>query len=80
MSIQSPSVYDTGMTGKRLLIHMIFLFLLPLIVAWFGVSVGGAVALVVFALATRNDIERWIEKYPYATGFINRLYEQERTR
>ena len=41
------------MTGKRLLIHTIFLFLLPIIVAWYGVSPGGAIALVVFALAWR---------------------------
>ena len=41
------------MTGKRLLIHSIFLILLPLIVAWFGVSVMGAIALTVFALAWR---------------------------
>jgi len=41
------------MTEKRLLIHTIFLFLLPLIVAFFGVSPAGAVALVVFALAWR---------------------------
>jgi hypothetical protein len=41
------------MTGKRLLIHSIFLFLLPLIVAWFGVSVVGALVLVIVALAWR---------------------------
>lgn len=53
VSIQSLSRYDNGMTGKRLLIHTIFLFLLPLIVAFFGVSPLGAFALVVFALAWR---------------------------
>ena len=26
----------------------------------------------------RADIERWIEDYPKATGFVTRLYEQER--
>jgi glutathione S-transferase len=41
------------MTGKRLLVHTIFLLLLPVIVAWFGVSVAGAIALVIFALAWR---------------------------
>lgn len=41
------------MTEKRLLIHTIFLFLLPLIVAWFGISFMGAVALIVLALAWR---------------------------
>lgn len=41
------------MTGKRLLIHSIFLILLPLMVAWFGVSVIGAITLVVFALVWR---------------------------
>jgi len=41
------------MTGKRLLIHSIFLLLLPIIVAWYGVSVAGAIALVIFALAWR---------------------------
>lgn len=29
--------------------------------------------------AMREDIERWIEMYPHATAFINRLYEQERS-
>ena len=41
------------MTGKRLLIHSIFLLLLPLVVAWFGVSVAGAFLLLIFALAWR---------------------------
>ena len=41
------------MTGKRLFIYAVFLLLLPLIVARFGISVPGAVALVVFALACR---------------------------
>jgi len=41
------------MTGKRRLIHSVFLLLLPLIVAWFGISVVGAIALIVFALAWR---------------------------
>jgi len=41
------------MTARRLLIHSVFLFLLPLIVAWFGVSVAGAIVLIIFALAWR---------------------------
>ena len=41
------------MTGKRLLVHSCFLFLLPLIVAWFGVSVPGAMALIILALLWR---------------------------
>ena len=41
------------MTGKRLFIYAVFLLLLPLIVAWFDISVPGAIALVVFALACR---------------------------
>lgn len=41
------------MTGKRVFIHSVFLFLLPLIVAWFGISVAGAIALVIFALLWR---------------------------
>ena len=41
------------MTGKRVLVHTIFLLLLPVIVAWFGISVAGAIALVVLALAWR---------------------------
>ena len=28
--------------------------------------------------AMRADIERWIETYPFSTGFITRLYEEER--
>lgn len=41
------------MTGKRLFIYSVFLLLLPVIVAWFDLSVAGAVALVVFALICR---------------------------
>jgi glutathione S-transferase len=41
------------MTGQRLLIHSVFLFLLPLAVAWFGISFAGAAALVVVALLWR---------------------------
>ena len=41
------------MTGKRLLLHSLFLFLLPVIVAWWGLSVAGAIALVLFALLWR---------------------------
>ena len=63
------------MTAKRLLIHSIFLLLLPIVIAWFEISVAGAIVLVVFALAWR-----WINAYPNATGFIRRLYEQERQR
>ena len=41
------------MTTRRLLIHTVFLFLLPLIVAWFGISVVGAVFLTAIALLWR---------------------------
>jgi len=41
------------MTGKRKIIHTLFLLILPLIVAWFGISVAGAFALVLAALAWR---------------------------
>ncbi len=41
------------MTGRRLLIHAFFLFLLPVVVAWFGISTAGAVALVTVALVWR---------------------------
>ena len=41
------------MTGKRLFIHSVFLFLLPILVAWYGISVTGAIVLVMFALAWR---------------------------
>ena len=41
------------MTGNRLLVHSVFLFLLPVIVAWFGISTGGAIALVLLALLWR---------------------------
>ncbi len=41
------------MTGKRLFIHSVFLCLLPILVAWFGISVTGALLLVITALAWR---------------------------
>jgi glutathione S-transferase len=40
-------------TGKRLLIHAVALFLLPLLVAWLGLSLAAAGALVVLALLWR---------------------------
>ena len=41
------------MTGRRLLLHGLFLFLLPVLVAWFGISVVGAIGLVLLALLWR---------------------------
>lgn len=41
------------MTGKRLLLHSVFLLLLPLIVAWFGITIAGALALVLLSLLWR---------------------------
>ena len=41
------------MAGKRLLIHGLFLLLLPILVAWLGIGVTGAVGLVLLALAWR---------------------------
>jgi len=39
--------------SKRFLLHAIFLLVLPVIVAWFGISTAGAIGLVVFALLWR---------------------------
>jgi glutathione S-transferase len=44
------------MTGRRLLLHGLILFLLPVIVAWWGLSVASAVALVLLALLWRWGI------------------------
>jgi len=41
------------MARKRLLIHTLFLFLLPIVVAWFGFGTASAIALVVVMLAWR---------------------------
>ena len=41
------------MTEKRRLIHTVFLLVLPIIVAWFGLSAGTAAAIVVLALLWR---------------------------
>ena len=41
------------MTGKRLFIHTLFLFLLPVLVAVYGVSVAGSIALVLIMLLWR---------------------------
>ncbi|MCJ7814917.1 MAG: glutathione S-transferase domain-containing protein [Xanthomonadales bacterium] len=41
------------MAGKRLLLHSLFLFLLPVIVAGFGISLAGAIALAIIALLWR---------------------------
>jgi len=41
------------MTGNRLWWHALFLLLLPVIVAWFGIGVAGAVALVLLGLLWR---------------------------
>jgi glutathione S-transferase len=44
------------MTGRRTLWHALFLFTLPVIVAWWGISTPGAVALVLIALLWRWGI------------------------
>lgn len=44
------------MTGNRLLIHTAFLYLLPILVVVYGVSVPGAVGLVILALLWRWGI------------------------
>ena len=43
----------TTMARKRLLIHTIFLFLLPMVVAWFGLGITAAVAVVALMLLWR---------------------------
>ena len=55
------------MAGKRLLIHSLFLFALPLIVAWFGISLAGAIALLVLALIWRWAISLSIMIAPAKT-------------
>lgn len=52
------------MTGKRMLIHSIFLVVLPIIVAYFGVSTAGAIALVLLALAWRLAITLSVLLFP----------------
>ncbi len=41
------------MTSKRLLVHTAFTLLSPILVAWFGISVAGAIALVLLLLVWR---------------------------
>ncbi len=41
------------MAGKRLLVHTLFLFALPVLVAWLGISLAGAIALLLLALIWR---------------------------
>jgi len=52
------------MAGKRLLIHSLFLLVLPILVALFGVSTAGAVALVLVALAWRLAITLSVLLFP----------------
>ncbi len=52
------------MVGNRLLIHSIFLVILPVIVAYYGISTAGAIALMVFALAWRLAITLSVFLYP----------------
>lgn len=55
------------MTGKRLLLHSTFLFLLPLIVAGFGISLPAAIALVALALLWRWAISLSVIAAPEKT-------------
>ena len=55
------------MMGKRLLLHSTFLFLLPLIVAGFGISLPGAIALVALALLWRWAISLSVIAAPAKT-------------
>jgi glutathione S-transferase len=41
------------MTGPRLLLHSLFLLLLPILVAWLGIGIAGAAGLVLLALLWR---------------------------
>ena len=44
------------MTGNRILVHMAALMLLPIVIAWLGVSVAGAIALVLLFVLWRWGI------------------------
>jgi len=55
------------MTGTRLLLHSTFLFLLPLIVAGFGISLPGAIAFVALALLWRWAISLSVIAAPAKT-------------
>ena len=55
------------MPGRRLLIHTFFLFLLPLVVAGFGISLAGAAGLVLLALLWRWVISLSIFLVPAKT-------------
>ena len=55
------------MMGNRLLLHSTFLFLLPLIVAGFGISLPGAIALVALALLWRWAISLSVITAPAKT-------------
>jgi glutathione S-transferase len=55
------------MMGNRLLLHSTFLFLLPLIVAGFGISLPGAMALVALALLWRWAISLSVITAPAKT-------------
>lgn len=55
------------MMGNRLLLHSTFLFLLPLIVAGFGISLPGAIALVALALLWRWAISLSVIAAPAKT-------------
>lgn len=56
------------MSRRRLLVHSCFLLLLPLMVAWMGISVAGTVVLIILALLWRWAISLSTliapEKYP----------------
>jgi len=56
------------MTERRALVHLLFLFLLPVIVAWFGWSVPAAIAAVLLMLVWRwlITLSTWVapEKVP----------------
>ena len=52
------------MAGNRLVVHYIFLLALPIVVAYFGVTTAGAIALVLAALTWRLAITLSVLAFP----------------
>jgi len=57
-------------TDKRNFIFAILVFVAPIVVAWYGLSVAAAAGLVVLLL-----LGRWVDAFPRAVSYVDSLYQ-----
>jgi len=57
-------------TDKRNFIFAVIVFLAPIVVAWYGLSVAAAAGLVILLLLARR-----LDAFPRAVSYVDSLYQ-----